>query len=61
MNKKPLDIDSGDVSLTLKRSSWENLFLVLSGARLVYEDETEEHWTIGNFWESIRRLESQFK
>lgn len=69
--KKPkLDIDSGDVSLTLKRSSWENIFRVLKwcapmdiseAQEKTYHDQTGDYWTIGNFWASVQRLQQQFE
>jgi len=68
--KRPLDIDSGDISLTLKRSSWENLFRVLKWtspcelskiSQEIYLQETGEHWTLGNFWASIHHLDAQFE
>lgn len=54
--------------LTLKRSSWKNIFRVLkwvsplapSSSMDAYRAHTGEHWTLGNFWASIQELQRQF-
>lgn len=65
----PLDIDSGDVTLTLKRSSWANLFhalkwvapLELSVSEEAYRHQNDgEFWSLGNFWASVQELQRQF-
>ena len=67
--RPPLDIDSGDVTLTLKRSSWENLFhalkwtapLELSVSEEAYRAMNDgEFWSLGNFWAAVQELQRQF-
>jgi len=55
------------LSLTLKLSSWKNIFRVLKWTapmdlqidERVYFHNTGEHWSTGNFWAAVQELERQ--
>lgn len=59
-----------DISLTLKQSSWKNLFKIIEHAgfgvpnemlKKAYFEENGEHWSFGNVWAAVQHLQTQFR
>ena len=64
MNYEPEE----SMSLHLSRSSWENLLRIIKMCvpvsladeeRETYFRRTGKHWTVGDFWDSVRELRNQ--
>ena len=62
--------EDANVSLTLKQSSWKNLFKVIEHVgfgspnetlKKAYLEENGEHWSVGNVWAAIQHLRTQFE
>jgi len=61
-----MDPDNPTVAFELKRSSWENIFRVLKWCAPMhcsneeeYKAQTDEFWSLGNFWASVQSLQGQ--
>lgn len=59
-----------DISLTLQRASWENILGVIKmcvpvsldeDEREMYFRRTGKHWTVGDFWDSVKELRDQLE